>query len=315
MNIKYLLFKYSPWYSLASVSSWVFGLFTKANTFFICYHPLFTVSCICQLPHPSLANTIQAPSKQVALVHRPPPRKGPVLHFWNILLFYDIRAMSARRHKSVLWVAGNQRFPPINFFILSYFTILTNVALNKLSQRVLDLSLALITLDTGFQVPDQNLIALVEKRPDPDSYQTSGLSWWTSRFISIHNPHTQVIPQLVISATCDSPFTTRNRDNITRHISLFRMQLRDLWYHTTEVILVTVYSSVCLKWMGGATWANRSRVTFLPSVSPIGGGRQLLFSGPRPQAYIYMWAWPWKRHWQKSQNQCSRQKYALAAMH
>lgn len=57
MNTKYLLFKYTWQYSLALVSLRVFGHFTKANTFFICYCSPFTVSCICQPPHSLLANT------------------------------------------------------------------------------------------------------------------------------------------------------------------------------------------------------------------------------------------------------------------
>jgi len=50
-NIKYLLFKYSWQRSLALVSSQVFGHFTKANNFFICYCSPFPVSCICQPVH------------------------------------------------------------------------------------------------------------------------------------------------------------------------------------------------------------------------------------------------------------------------
>lgn len=64
-------------------------------------------------------------------------------------------------------------------------------------------------------------------------------------------------------------------------VTMLSVQFCDLCYHTTGLILVRVYSPRCLKRMGGATSANRSHITFLPSMLSAGGGRQTLLSGPQ----------------------------------
>lgn len=67
-------------------------------------------------------------------------------------------------------------------------------------------------------------------------------------------------------------------DNIMRHITWLRIQLRDLWYHVTLVMLVTVYSSIYL--YGRCHLSKQITCNLFPSISPIGGGRQLFQWGP-----------------------------------
>ena len=119
VNTKYLLFKYSWQYSVALVSSRVFGHFTKANTFFSCYCSPFTVSCICQPPHSLLADTSNIQASQTGPCPASQRRSCPAFleHFTASGHLCHVPHQS--EDMSQFSVLGNKMSPPLNSFISS----------------------------------------------------------------------------------------------------------------------------------------------------------------------------------------------------